>query len=145
MTLRFDRESVCGDLDEALQREWLETNGLGGFASSTHLRDEHAPVSRPSDGGHEPPVGRMVLLSKFEETLVVGGGVSISLPTGTPERFIRAGIDTSEFRLDPFPVFMYEVDGIEIEKRVFMVQGENTTVVEYERPRRGVRRWSCGR
>ena len=36
------------------------------------------------------------------------------------------------FRLDPFPVFKYEVEGIEIEKSVFMVQGENTTVVQYD-------------
>jgi predicted glycogen debranching enzyme len=37
-----------------------------------------------------------------------------------------------EFRRDPFPVFTYEVAGLELEKRVFMPQGENTTVVEYE-------------
>ena len=37
-----------------------------------------------------------------------------------------------QFRLDPFPVFTYEVEGIEIEKAVFMIQGENSTVVQYE-------------
>ena len=36
-----------------------------------------------------------------------------------------------QFRLDPFPVFTYEIEGIEIEKTVFMVQGENSTVVQY--------------
>jgi glycogen debranching enzyme len=36
------------------------------------------------------------------------------------------------FRLDPFPVFTYEVQGIEIEKSAFMIQGENSTVVHYE-------------
>jgi len=35
------------------------------------------------------------------------------------------------FRLDPFPVITFRVDGIEIEKTLFMVQGENTTVIEY--------------
>jgi predicted glycogen debranching enzyme len=37
-----------------------------------------------------------------------------------------------QFRLDPFPVFTYEIEGIEIEKSVFMLHGENTTVVHYE-------------
>src|SRR5207245_1229707 len=37
-----------------------------------------------------------------------------------------------QFRLDPFPVFTYEIEGIEIEKSVFMVHGENSTVVQYE-------------
>ena len=32
--IQFSKE-ICGDLDQALRREWLETNGLGGFASST--------------------------------------------------------------------------------------------------------------
>ena len=32
--IEFGRE-VCGNLDSALSREWLETNGLGGFSSST--------------------------------------------------------------------------------------------------------------
>lgn len=37
-----------------------------------------------------------------------------------------------EFRLDPFPVFAWEIEEARIEKRVFMAHGENTTVVEYE-------------
>ena len=37
-----------------------------------------------------------------------------------------------EFRLDPFPVFLYRVAGLELEKRVFLVHGENSVVVEYE-------------
>ena len=36
------------------------------------------------------------------------------------------------FRLDPFPTFTYELEGLRLEKTVFMVQGENTTVVQYE-------------
>ena len=38
----------------------------------------------------------------------------------------------TSFRLDPFPIFTFEVEGIVIEKTVFMVYGENTTVVQYE-------------
>jgi hypothetical protein len=37
-----------------------------------------------------------------------------------------------EFRQDQFPVFVYDVDGLELEQLVFMVHGENTTVIQYE-------------
>jgi len=68
---RFDR-SVCRNLDVASRREWLKTDGLGGFASSTIAR-----LTRRYRGllvaATRPPVGRMVLLSKVEETLVIDG------------------------------------------------------------------------
>lgn len=129
--IEFGRE-VCGNLDSALRREWLETNGLGGFASSTiaglNTRRYHGLLTAAT----RPPVGRMLLLSKLEETLIVGGEryeLSANQYPGAvhPQghRFLKA------FRLDPFPVFTYEVEGVELEKSVFMVHGENTTVVEY--------------
>ncbi len=131
--IQFDG-NICGNLDEALEREWLETNGLGGFASSTiiglNTRRYHGLLMAAT----KPPVGRMLLLSKLEETLIVNGerfDLSANQYPGTihPEghRYLK------EFRLDPFPVFLYEVAGVVIEKSVFMVHGENTVVVEYKR------------
>jgi len=130
--IAFD-EQVCGSLEAALQREWLETNGIGGFASATitgaNTRRYHGLLT----AALHPPVGRYVLLSKLEETLFLDGAkfdLSSNVYAGAvhPEghKLLKS------FRLDPFPVFTYEVGGIEIEKRVFMVHGENTTVVEYE-------------
>lgn len=135
-------ESVCRNLEVASRREWLETNGIGGFASSTiiglNMRRYHGLLVAAT----QPPVGRMVLLSKIEETLVIGGrrfDLSCNRYPGVvhPQghRFVK------EFRLDPFPVLTYEVDGSELEKSVFMVQGENTTVVQYEL--RGPAQGSC--
>src|SRR3979490_2073669 len=64
---------VCRNLDEALKHEWLETNGLGGFASSTiiglNTRRYHGLLIAAT----KPPVGRMVLLSKLEEILFIDG------------------------------------------------------------------------
>ncbi len=66
--IRFEQE-ICSNLDAASQREWLETNGLGGSASSTvaglNTRRYHGLLIAAT----RPPVGRMVLLSKLEETL----------------------------------------------------------------------------
>ncbi|MBI3474311.1 MAG: glycogen debranching enzyme N-terminal domain-containing protein, partial [Acidobacteria bacterium] len=130
--IRFKRET-CGDLDAALRREWLETNGLGGFASSTiiglNTRRYHGLLVAAT----KPPVGRFVLLSKLEENLIIDGQMFHLSANRYPRTVYPQGFQyLKEFRLDPFPVFTYEVEGIEIEKTVFMVQGDNTTVIQYE-------------
>ncbi len=130
--IRFGKDT-CGDLDAALRREWLETNGLGGFASSTivglNTRRYHGLLVAAT----KPPVGRLVLLSKLEETLFIEGqrfDLSANRYPGVvhPQGFRYL----KQFRLDPFPVFTYEIEGVEIEKSVFMIHGENSTVVQYE-------------
>jgi len=131
MKIEFQQD-ICSNLEQAKLREWLETNGIGGFASSTiagmNTRRYHGLLVAAT----RPPVGRYVLLSKLEETLIVNGQrielgcnqyPGVIHPSG--HRFL------SHFRLDPWPVFSYEVDGIELEKCVLMIHGENTTIVTY--------------
>ena len=115
------------------EKEWLETNGLGGYSSGTvtgvHTRRYHGLLVAAT----APPVGRLLMLAKFEEALIVDGQrfdfstneyPGVTHPNGAQY--------LCEFRLDPFPVFTYQIAGLEIEKRIFMVHGENTTVIEYE-------------
>ena len=127
------KQEICRDLDAALRREWLETNGLGGFASSTiiglNTRRYHGLLVAAT----KPPVGRFVLLSKLEETLFIEGQAFELSANRYPGVVHPQGFRyLKQFRLDPFPVFTYEIEGIEIEKSVFMIQGENSTVVHYE-------------
>ena len=129
--IRID-QSTCQDLDQARKLEWLETNGLGGFSSSSivglNTRRYHGLLTAAT----KPPVGRLVLLSKIEETLVIDGNPYDFSANQYPGAVHPQGhLYLKEFRLDPFPTFVYDVEGVEIEKRVFMVHGENTTVVEY--------------
>ncbi len=129
----FAFQTDCSNLDSALRREWLETNGLGGFASSsvsgTNTRRYHGLLT----ASLHPPVDRYLLLSKLEETVYINGqciDLSTNLYPGIvhPEgyRYVKS------FSRGLFPVWTFEVDGALIEKRVFMVHGENTTVIEYE-------------
>src|SRR3989441_9085051 len=127
------KQEICGNLDAALRREWLETNGLGGFASSTiiglNTRRYHGLLVAAT----KPPVGRFLLLSKLEETLFIEGQAFELSANRYPGVVHPQGFRyLKQFRLDPFPVFTYEIEGIEIEKSVFMIQGENSTVVHYE-------------
>ena len=113
-------------------REWLETNGIGGYASSTitgmNTRRYHGLLVAAT----KPPVGRMVLLSKLEETLIVDGRrIELSSNQYPGVVYPQGHERLKEFRQGPFPTFVYDVDGLQVEKCVFMVDGENTTVVEY--------------
>ncbi|MBC7898697.1 MAG: glycogen debranching enzyme family protein [Saprospiraceae bacterium] len=134
----FDSD-ICGNFESSTAREWLETNGIGGYASSTisgaHSRRYHGLLVAAT----RPPLGRMVLLSKFEATLVINGErfeLSSNRYPGSvhPEgyRFLK------QFRLDPFPIWTYHVNGIEIENSIFMIYGENSTVCQWKIKNRSV-------
>jgi predicted glycogen debranching enzyme len=130
--IQFTKET-CGDLAAAPRREWLETNGLGGFASSTiiglNTRRYHGLLVAAT----KPPVGRVVMLAKLEETFFVEGQAFDLSANQYPGVIHPQGFKyLRQFRLDPFPIFTYEIEGIEIEKTVFMIHGENSTVVHYE-------------
>jgi len=130
--IQFERET-WSDLEAALRREWLETNGLGSFASSTivglNTRRYHGLLVAAT----KPPVGRLLLLSKLEETLWIDGrGFELSANRYPGVIHPQGFHYLKQFRLDPFPVFTYEVEGIELEKSVFMIHGENSAVIHYE-------------
>jgi len=121
------------DLDSTLGKEWLETNGIGGFASSTipglNTRRYHGLLVAAT----KPPLGRCVLLSKLEETVICGESRIALSANEYPGAIHPAGhLYLQEFRLDPFPIFVYRVRDLTVQKRVFAVHRENTTVVEYE-------------
>ena len=130
--INFDAQ-ICTDFDAVTKREWLETNGIGGFASSTvsgaNTRRYHGLLTAAT----KPPLGRITMLSKFEETLFIDDQ-SFELSTNQyPNVVYPEGYKyLKNFRLAPFPVWTFEIQGVEIEKKVFMLYGSNTTVIEYK-------------
>jgi predicted glycogen debranching enzyme len=125
-------KDILQSVDSAAGREWLETNGIGGFACSTviglNTRRYHALLT----AALHPPTGRTVLLSKLEETLIVDGqryDLSTNRYSGAvhPKGYLHL----ESFRLDPFPTSTFSVADVEVEKVLFMVHGENTTVIQY--------------
>jgi len=130
--IKFDSET-CQNLESASSREWLETNGLGGYASSTitgmNTRRYHGLLV----AALAPPVGRSVLLSRFEEALIINGR-RVDLSTNCYPGVIHPTgyLHLKSFRLDPFPIFTFVSDGIEVEKSLFMIHGRDATVTRYE-------------
>lgn len=129
--LNFDSE-ICTNYESASSREWLEANGIGGYASSTisgaNTRRYHALLTAAT----RPPLGRITMLSKFEETVTIDGeSYELSSNQYHDKVFPEGYKSLKSFRLDPFPIWTYEIGGNEIEKAIFMVYGANTTVCQW--------------
>jgi predicted glycogen debranching enzyme len=129
--IRFGAD-ICADFQSASTREWLETNGIGGFAAGTisgaNTRRYHGLLTAAT----RPPLGRVTMLSKFEETLFVDGKAFELSANRYPNRIYPEGFRyLKNFRLDPFPVWTFEAGGVRIEKKVFMIYGENSTVCRW--------------
>jgi predicted glycogen debranching enzyme len=130
--IQFD-SSTCTNFESASKREWLETNGIGGFASGTISGANIRRYNGLLTAATKPPLGRLVLLSKFEETLTIDGKSYELSANQYPNTVYPDGYKyLKSFRLDPFPIWTFEVEGVEIEKTVFMIYGSNSTVVEYK-------------
>jgi len=142
MTIVFNKD-ICHDLSKAIEKEWLETNGIGGFASSTIIGANTRRYHGLLMAATRPPLGRTLLLSKLEELLCIDGE---EFPLSTniyPNAIYPEGHkNLSQFCLNPFPTFEYSVNGIDIKKIVFMIHGENTTVILYQVNCRGERTFS---
>jgi len=134
VTLQFDLESPI-DIGSALTREWLVTNGLGGYASGTvtgiNTRRYHGLLV----AALEPPVHRMVLLAQLEEWLVASGTEPQPLSAqeyqdGTiyPDGYKQLEGVAIDGML---PCFRWRIGGRVIEKRIWMEGDVNRSVVGY--------------
>ena len=121
-------------IETAIQKEWLETNGLGGWSSSTligaHTRRYHGLLV----ASIVPPTDRMVLLSKLDETIVVNDkrielGVNC-YPGNTIHPHGHQYLEIFHKRI--FPQWDYEAEGIRLKKTIGVIHGENTVVITYE-------------
>lgn len=124
---------ICTNFSAASSREWLETNGIGGFACGTisgaNTRRYHGLLT----AAIRPPLGRVTMLSKFEETLIIDGTPHELSSNQYPRKVHPKGYENLvNFSLDPFPVWSYEMDGVRLEKKVFMAHGANTTICRWE-------------
>ena len=125
---------LAQDLAASESREWLCTNGIGGFASGTIA----SVLTRRYHGllvaALAPPLGRTLLVAKVEETAeYLGEARALSAnrwASGAVEP--RGDRAIERWRLEgTSPVWTYAVGGARLEKRIWMEQGANTTYVRY--------------
>ena len=128
--MKFESENL--NLENGLNKEWLITNGIGGYASSTILgantRKYHGLLVAPLT----PPARRYVILSKLDESITLNGRKH-DLYTNVGKNYISQGFKYLEsFQKEILPVFKYKVEDTEISKTICMEHRKNTVEVFYK-------------
>lgn len=120
-------------LNRAVTFEWLYTNGLGGYASSTivglNTRGYHGMLIASMN----PPVDRWLTLSRLDEVIINSEGETNLSTEQTVKGVERRGYRyLTRFELGPLPEMTFSTDTVTMKKTVFMVYRKNWTVVNYE-------------
>lgn len=133
MQLKKDK-SFLQNFNQSAECEYLETNGLGGWSGSSitgaHTRRYHGLFVAAIN----PPTDRMVLLSKLDETIIVGEQrLELSCNLYEGDILHPDGNQYLEsFTKDFFPEWIYNAGGVRLKKTICMILGENTVVIKYE-------------
>ena len=124
--------SVCQDYPRSSRLEWLEANETGGFAMGTvagaNTRRYHGLLV----ASLRPPTERVVTLSRLEETLLGPDGETPLATNQYPGALHPSGYRfLQSFRLESGPTWTFEVGEVRLERRLFLVRGQQTVVVLY--------------
>ena len=120
------------NFEEGIKKEWIITNGIGGFASSTiigaNTRRYHGLLIAPLT----PPARRHLILSKVDESIEIDG-TKYDLYTNVCKNYISQGYKyLKSFEKEYIPIYTYEVGDVTIKKYICMEYGKNTVVVYYQ-------------
>src|SRR5216683_1848189 len=127
---------ICRNVQAGLDREWIVTNGLGGYASGSVAGATTRSYHGLLVAALIPPVERDVLVTKIDETVELADKSVFKLGVneyqdGTIDPQGYNYLDTFSLEAD-VPCFRYQLDeNITLEKRVWMEYGQNTTYVQY--------------
>ncbi len=127
--MKFGKKQM--NLEEGLSKEWMITNGIGGYASSTILgcntRKYHGLLIAPLT----PPARRFLMLSKMDESIEIEGEKH-NLYTNMGRNYISDGYQYQQsFEKDYIPIFTYKVEDVTIKKLICMEYGKNTVAILY--------------
>jgi predicted glycogen debranching enzyme len=136
LTRRIENPCDQAADDPMPRREWLVTNGLGGYASGTVA----GVVTRRYHGvlvaALPAPLGRMVVLNHLLERVRLRNGTVVWLGDEhevAGSNVVDRGGHLIEFRLDlGLPVWVYDFDGVKIERRLLMPHRQNTAQISYK-------------
>ena len=101
-------------------REWLVTNGLGGYASLAHDQSNSRKFHGILIASLEPPTKRWIFVSNLYEKIRV------------KDKLLNLSDHCSSYVFDFFPSFLYNIEDVKIKKTIFMPYEKNTTIIRYK-------------
>ncbi|MEM3789358.1 MAG: glycogen debranching enzyme N-terminal domain-containing protein, partial [Candidatus Bathyarchaeia archaeon] len=131
-SISLDRRALS-NFEDSLQREWIITNGLGGYASSTVLGINTRKYHGVLVAAFHPPRNRKVCVAKLDEELRIGNAFYPAFANEFQNGIYPKGHEfLQEFHLSPFPKFVYNVQNVRFSKTLFMPYEKNATVTAYK-------------
>ncbi|MEM3153894.1 MAG: glycogen debranching enzyme N-terminal domain-containing protein, partial [Candidatus Bathyarchaeia archaeon] len=131
-SISLDKKALS-NVDELLQKEWIITNGLGGYASSTVLGINTRKYHGVLVAAFHPPRDRRVCVTKMDEELKIGNAFYHTSANEFQDGIYPKGYKLlQEFHLSPFPKYVYNIQNIIFSKTLLMPYKKNATIAVYE-------------
>lgn len=128
--MKFTKENL--NLEQGLTKEWIITNGIGGFASSSILGINTRKYHGLLIASMTPPARRYLILSKVDESITIDGKTT-PIFSNMGMSYITKGYEHQvSFEKNELPVFTYEVQGMTITKTICLAYGKNTVGILYQ-------------
>ncbi len=129
---KSNQMKLKGNIEALLNQEFLITNGIGGYCSSSitfaNTRKYHGLLISADN----PPTERNVLVHKVEERIKIGGDFyDLGVNKFGDEIHPKGYEYLKSFERQPVPKWHYATDFWSLEKEVMMVDGSNTTIISY--------------
>ncbi len=129
--MRIGKSNFCS-WERGIEKEWLLTNGIGGFASSTVTGGNSRRYHGLLIASLKPPVDRRLVISQLHETVSIGSAEYKIHSFSTGDYIMKGYLHLQSFQQDPLPQFTYTIGAVSIQKTVLLVNGENTVAVVYK-------------
>ena len=124
-------KAYWGTFEQGIKREWIVTNGIGGFASSSIIGANTRRYHGLLFASLNPPISRHLVLSKLDESIEVKNRKYDLFTNQTPGYISNGHMHLQRFYLDPFPTYVFNIQDIFIEKKIFMINNKNSVVILY--------------
>ena len=125
-------DEINSEIKKELKREWIITNGIGGFASQSAIGVNTRKYSGLLVAPLTPPARRFVLLSKVDESIEIDEK-KYDLFTNISNGYISEGFKyLVDFKKEYLPIYTYKVENVVIKKIICMKYGENTVTILYK-------------
>lgn len=127
--MKYEKDKLS--IEEGIKREWIITNGIGGYSSSTIIGANTRKYHGLLVAAMNPPANRMLVLSKIDESIETNGK-KYNLYTNMCKNYISDGYkNLVSFEKEYIPIFTYKVEKIEIKKFICLEHGKNIVTVLY--------------
>ncbi len=118
--------------EEGLRKEWVITNGLGGYAGSSIIGAHNRKHQGLLIASLHPPVERVLILSQIHEEIIVGGNSIPIYASRQPGWTTDGHLHLQRFVYEEIPEYSYQVEDTLIRKQIALEYGKNTSAVGYE-------------